>query len=109
MADDPDLVPMLFQTGYLTVSGYDKRRGRYSLCIPNQEVRTGLFEGLLKDYAPIVGGQGGCDIYALDDRLESGDSDGVHDILSALFASIPYSSAAGEQDPFETTFRPCPM
>lgn len=37
--------------------------------------------------------------------LEEGDTDGVHDILSALFASIPYASGKVCQDPFEHYFQ----
>lgn len=37
---------LMFQTGYLTIKDYDKRRQLYRLGIPNREVREGLFKGL---------------------------------------------------------------
>jgi hypothetical protein len=68
-------------------------------------VSEGLLTGLLAEYAPAGAVGGGCDIYALDDCIESGDTDGMRDILAALFASIPYTTAKGGQDPFEYYFQ----
>ena len=53
-------------------------------------------------YAPEVAANSGKDIYTLDDYIETGNPDGVRDILTALFASIPYASA---QNPFEHYFQ----
>ena len=43
-------LPLLYQTGYLTIKSYDKESFIYTLGIPNQEVRVGLAEGLLPVY-----------------------------------------------------------
>ena len=40
-------VSLLFQTGYLTIKGYDEEWRLYRLGIPNKEVEDGLFEGLM--------------------------------------------------------------
>lgn len=40
---------LLFQTGYLTIKEYDRRRKRYTLGIPNREVEQGLFLELISD------------------------------------------------------------
>lgn len=40
--DTIDPVPLLFQTGYLTIAEYDARRKRYTLCFPNEEVKYGF-------------------------------------------------------------------
>jgi hypothetical protein len=50
--DDPDPIPLLYQTGYLTISAFEKRYGRYSLAVPNKEVQWGLVESLLPAWAP---------------------------------------------------------
>ena len=104
-AENPDPVPLLFQTGYLTIRGYDERRRRYALGVPNGEVSEGLLTGLLAEYAPAGAVGGGCDIYALDDCIESGDTDGMRDILAGLFAGIPYTTAGDGRDPFENYFQ----
>ena len=43
-------VALLFQTGYLTISGYDPTFDIYSLRIPNREVEQGLFRNLIPSY-----------------------------------------------------------
>ena len=90
--DDPNPLPLLYQTGYLTIKKYDERRQRYILGIPNEEVKYGLLQELLYTYTPAVTNSTGIDINALSDCAENGDTDGMRDILTALFAGIPYSS-----------------
>ncbi len=45
-------VPLMFQTGYLTIGSYDKRSKIYELRFPNIEVKIGFFRKLLPIYAP---------------------------------------------------------
>ena len=47
-ADDSDPIPVLYQSGYLTIKSYDERWERYSLKYPNKEVERGFMEGLAK-------------------------------------------------------------
>ena len=44
------ILPLLYQSGYLTIKGYDSESLMYALSIPNQEVRIGYTEGLLPIY-----------------------------------------------------------
>ena len=43
-------LPLLYQSGYLTIKGYDREEMMYQLAIPNREVRIGFTEGLLPVY-----------------------------------------------------------
>ena len=45
-----DALPLLYQTGYLTIKDYDRVIEAYTLSIPNQEVRIGYTKGLLPVY-----------------------------------------------------------
>ena len=45
-----DALPLLYQSGYLTIKGYDRATGAYTLSIPNREVRIGYVRGLLPSY-----------------------------------------------------------
>ena len=47
--DRPDPVPLFYQSGYLTIAGYDRRLGQYELKFPNLEVEQG-FAGSLFPY-----------------------------------------------------------
>ena len=43
-------LPMLYQTGYLTIKSYDTRMQLYTLGYPNKEVKIGFTRGLLNEY-----------------------------------------------------------
>ena len=45
--NDRDPLPLMFQTGYLTIGGYDKSSQLYELRFPNREVEIGFYEYLL--------------------------------------------------------------
>ncbi|UTC63295.1 AAA family ATPase [Treponema sp. OMZ 787] len=52
----PDMnnpVPILFQSGYLTIKDYDERLGLYKLGFPNDEVKYGFLDNLVPDYTSI--------------------------------------------------------
>ena len=100
--DNPDLVPLLYQSGYLTIVGYDANRRRFTMGFPNEEVKYGFLDSLLPVYAPEVASNSGKDIYTLDEYIEAGNLECVKDILTALFASIPYGS---DKNPFEHYFQ----
>jgi len=45
-----DLRALMWQTGYLTISGYDPKLDLYELDFPNREVRTAFFDTLLQEF-----------------------------------------------------------
>ena len=49
-----DPIPVLFQSGYLTIKGYEKKGKLYHLCFPNQEVRQGFFDSLCSPSSPCL-------------------------------------------------------
>lgn len=53
--DNPNPLALLYQTGYLTIKGYDPLYDEYRVGLPNEEVKTGLFELLLPMYAKLPG------------------------------------------------------
>ena len=84
-------LPLLFQSGYLTIKDYDWRLQAYTLGIPNQEVRVGFTEGLL----PIVAGLEGADVQMsfaarFWTALCDGDTDLALRELQAYMAGLPY-------------------
>lgn len=50
-------LPLLYQSGYLTIKGYNRDTEIYTLSIPNQEVRIGYVEGLLPVYTGLEAGR----------------------------------------------------
>ena len=101
-ADNPDIVPLLYQTGYLTIVGADSAVGPYVLGFPNEEVKIGFLRSLFPEYAPGAVSGSGKDILSLRRRILAGDTEGMRETLAALFASIPYTT---DDAPFEHYFQ----
>ena len=53
--ENPNPIPLLYRTGYLTLWDYDERRQRYALGFPNKEVKYSFLKSLLPDFAPAEG------------------------------------------------------
>lgn len=100
--DTLELIPLLYQTGYLTISDYDERRRRYTLCFPNNEVKYGFVESLIPSFVPQAVSGNGLDIFTMDEYVEKGDLDGIRSVLTGLFANIAYTR---QEDPFEHYFQ----
>ncbi|MBR0178183.1 MAG: AAA family ATPase [Bacteroidales bacterium] len=86
-----DALPLLYQSGYLTIKDYDKESFMYTLSIPNMEVRLGFTEGLLPTYVGLKGSdvQAG---FALKfwRALKRDDLDTAMQEMKAFLAGIPY-------------------
>ena len=82
-------LPMLYQSGYLTIKGYNKRRDTYLLDFPNEEVRSGLISMLASDYFG-----NGCSpsiwLGDVSDSLEAGDLDKFKLQLTSFLSNITY-------------------
>jgi hypothetical protein len=84
-------LPLLYQSGYLTIKDYDREGFIYTLSIPNQEVRVGYSEGLL----PVYVGLDSEDVqagFALKfwRALKKHDLDLALQEMQAYLAGIPY-------------------
>ena len=101
-ADNPNLLPLLYQTGYLTIVDYDSISQEYTLSFPNREVKTGFLESLIPEYSTNYNSGSGNDIFTFRRCVESGNLDGIRNILTSLFASIPYTQ---HKSPFEHYFQ----
>ena len=84
-------LPLLYQSGYLTIKGYDSETQLYTLSIPNQEVRIGYVEGLLPAYVGLESSsvQVG---FALKfwRALKTGDVNAAMHEMRSYMAGIPY-------------------
>lgn len=86
-----DALPLLYQSGYLTIKGYERETGSYVLSIPNQEVRTGFVAGLIPAYTGL-GTRSVQDGFALRfyRALRKDDMDMAMQEMKAFLAGIPY-------------------
>ena len=89
--DDMATEALLFQTGYLTITGEEDLGGKilYRLGYPNREVRQSLNERLLRALTPDPSRQGERDI-RLYELLRANDFAGIRTFFESFFAAIPY-------------------
>ena len=89
--DDVATEALLFQTGYLTITGEEDAGGEpvYRLGYPNHEVRLSLNRSLLRAMAPDVSRQTR-DRIRLRQLLEANDFEGVEALFRSFFAGIPH-------------------
>jgi hypothetical protein len=86
-----NLIPFLYQSGYLTIKGYDPEFEEYLLGFPNKEVTYGFYENLLLQYAP-ASTTSEFKPSAFIKELYAGNVDSFMNRIRSLFAGIPYSS-----------------
>ena len=84
-------LPLLYQSGYLTIKDYDQDSQMYALSIPNQEVRIGYVEGLLPVYTGLDASYVKAG-YALKfwQALRKGDADLAMQEMQSFLAGVPY-------------------
>lgn len=85
-----DVLPLLYQSGYLTIKRYDPLTNGYYLGIPNKEVKGGLMENLLPLYTNLSDGTSLGFAAKFYQALVYGDIDKAMTLMRSYFASIPY-------------------
>lgn len=88
--DSQNPVPLLYQSGYLTIKDYDREFKNYRLCFPNEEVEYGFMNFLVPFYTPVTDDRTGFYIERFIRELRAGDVDAFMERLRAFFAGIPY-------------------
>lgn len=95
-------VPYLFQSGYLTITGYNDMFRLYQLGFPNQEVKNGFLNCLLKYYVPMSPDMSGTTlIYQLWHSITEGNPKSFMQILSSLFANTSYQNQGETETDFQ--------
>ena len=95
-------VPYLFQSGYLTITDYNDMFRLYQLGFPNQEVKNGFLNCLLKYYVPMSADMSGTTlIYKLWHSIIEGSPESFMQILSSLFANTSYQIQGETEKDFQ--------
>ena len=87
---DEDPIPVIFQSGYLTIKGYDKEFGLYRLGFPNREVEEGFIKFLVPFYTRFNKVEAPFEIQKFVMELRAGDIDAFFKRLRSFFADTPY-------------------
>lgn len=82
-------IPVIYQSGYLTIKGYDERFKKYRLGFPNKEVEEGFLNFLL----PLYTSAGNNSPFMVDEfvqDVESGNPERFMQRMKAFFADTSY-------------------
>ena len=97
-ADAERPLPMIYQSGYLTIKAYDPLTGTFMLDLPNNEVKRGFATAIANNYlqpkVPVLS-----EMAQLVRTLAADDMDALKRQLTAFFASIPYTMRRKENEP----------
>ena len=96
--DDP--IPVMYQSGYLTIKDYDKRQNYITLGFPNEEVRAGFMEYLYPFYAKAKSGKK-VSFMLFKEEIEQGKAEEFMSRLKALTANISYEILANCENDFQ--------
>lgn len=99
---DDNMIAALYQSGYLTIKGYDGRR-YYTLGFPNEEVEDGFVQCLMTEYSGANRGDMDDDLRVLRDSIEAGDVDGFMTQIQLIMSQVPFESNEPKQ--IEANFR----
>ena len=97
-------VPMIYQSGYLTIKKYDERFQIYTLGFPNDEVKYGFLNFVTPFYTPVAESETSFYIGKFIHELESGDVDAFLTRLRAFFAGISYELNNRTERHYQTIF-----
>ena len=88
-ADMEKPLPMIYQSGYLTIKDYNKRLSTYLLDFPNEEVRNGFIDALASGYFK---GSNSPTSWGIDvtTSLDNGDTAKFEKLMTALLSSVTY-------------------
>jgi hypothetical protein len=99
--DNIQLIPLMFQTGYLTIKDIDPDTGIFTLDYPNQEVRSAFLENLANNYVQSSEEEQSVVLaLQISKSLKEGKLEKVQQIINTLFKSIPYTLWQKENEHF---------
>lgn len=84
------IIPLLYQSGYITIKGYEKETKLYELALPNQEVKVGMFGSLLPHYLERNTAKGNTAIARMSVMVKRGRIDDALQLLADFLETVPY-------------------
>ena len=96
-ADVEKPLPMIYQSGYLTIKGYDSDFGTFLLDFPNNEVKSGFVSLVASSYLQPQENLGGW-IRSVVVSMRKGDLEQLRKLFTSFLAGIPYSMRAKKDE-----------
>jgi hypothetical protein len=98
------LATLLFQTGYATIKDYDATYQRYSLDMPNYEVRDSLLKSILTVMTKHSTSTINNELTDLRKALDTEDVDTFIDKIKKFYSTVPYTIAIDQEKYYQTIF-----
>ena len=95
------VIPLLYQSGYITIKDYDSSCRLYTLDIPNTEIKIGLMESLLPNYVNRQWGKGLTVTARMNRAILHDDLDEMLRLLQAYLLTIPYCDNANSEGHYQ--------
>ena len=100
-AADNEPIPVIYQSGYLTIKGYDKEFNSYTLGFPNREVKEGFLKFLIPYYTSVTEGKSTFHIQNFVREVRSGAVDAFMNRLRAFFGDTTYEVIRNQELHYE--------
>ena len=97
------VMPLLYQSGYITIKDYDCDSELYTLGIPNKEIRVGLFRSLLPHYLERDTLKGNTTIAQMSVLLKRGRLDDSLRLLADFLETVPYCDNTNYEGHYQQT------
>ena len=102
--NDDDPVPMIYQSGYLTIKDYDPEFNLYKLQLPNEEVKYGLLNYMAPYYTPVMERDVPFYIGKFIKELRVCEVDAFMNRMRAFFAGITYELSDDTERHYQNIF-----
>ena len=87
--ESKNMLPVIYQSGYLTIKDYEKQNRIYTLDFPNREIEEGFINVLLKKIVKVPYDDLGLTVSNICNALELKDIDKALTIIKAAIADLP--------------------
>ena len=99
-----DALPLLYQSGYLTIKKYDPMFQEYTLGIPNKEVRDGLLNSLIPHYVNPRRSDNTAFLLGFCKAVYRNDIEAALEHMRTYMATIPYDLENHTEKHYQTIF-----
>jgi hypothetical protein len=98
------ILPLLYQTGYLTIKSYDPVQRLYELGYPNREVEDAFLTYILGSFSKVEPGLNEAYLWQMVDALQAGQLEELFAVLNVFFAQSPYTLQIKREKYYQTIF-----
>ena len=98
-------IPILYQSGYITIKDYEFEDNIYTLGIPNGEVYSGLYKSLMPRYLNPSSSENSSLLITVQRAVRTDDIDAVLEAVKSYMSSLPYDLSNKTEKDFETILK----